>query len=529
MIENVRKKYTFRMAAALASTIGLTLVFGVVFAAQAAAVPGTGVSVVVGLMLVTVLHVGIVGIVTGGNMGVELTALIAATRAVEQGEYETEIAVTRADEVGQLAGAFNTMLETLQTAFADEQDAQDRRRTEEARNETLLSHADVISGAMQSVASGDFTAHAPTETEIQVINEIGTTYEEMATELSVTIADLRSFAETVETTSDSIVEDAARVETDHREFATAVRSQAEQISAQTDELLTVSREAGNLTATIEEIAATADDVAGQSTEAASLSARGSDQSAEAIDAMDTIADSIDELTQLIGALDDRMETVEQSTGLIDDIADQTNILALNANIEAARAGADGAGFGVVAGEVKSLAEQTQNQSQHISHSIAETRADVDQVIDEMDTAQQQITSGVGTIEAAGELFESLSKTVSAVDISVGEVAHATDDAAATTEEVTATVEEVATAAQRMVSTIETLAKNAEESAAVAATIHEKMQQLHGQTQSLQTKLAHFSIRAESHADEPASQIAGAPSPAGTSSPAEPAVTDGGNR
>jgi methyl-accepting chemotaxis protein len=371
------------------------------------------------------------------------------------------------------------------------QDSEEAKAEVERLNERLLVQAEALAGAMDAVSRGDFTADPPRDTEIEAIDEISDAFRSMTRELSATIVDLRQFAASVEETTQSVYDDAETLERtqtelagDVREFAADLRDQASALESTTDGL-------SSLSATIEEIAANADQVSDEASTAADAAGTGTDTAAEAVAAIEHIEHSVEELADLVDSLDERMDEVAESTGLIEGIAKQTNTLALNANIEAARADTGSQGFAVVADEVKSLADETRNHSGAIGRTIDETIADVTRVKEEMAQTRSQIQTGSETTTEAGDAFTDLSEAVRSVDDSINEVAAATDDSARTTEEVVDAIIRVADGSRSVAEQSESLADRAEGRANTISEIRAELKGLTDQTGDLQRRLDTF--------------------------------------
>jgi methyl-accepting chemotaxis protein len=218
-VESISSHYSRRIGAALAITLTVTLAFGALFAAHAASTEGS-LAGVAGTLFVVTLNLGLLGIVLGGNVAVELRNLTEAAEAIEDGDLDASPDVDRADEFGQLATAFDSMRGSLRDALQESETAREEaeearenaeaaRREAEEFNDTLIEHATAIGDAMTAAADGDFTRRLDAETEIDAVSRIMVAYEEMANGLSETVDEIREFATVVEQASTSVADDAA--------------------------------------------------------------------------------------------------------------------------------------------------------------------------------------------------------------------------------------------------------------------------------------------------------------------------------
>ena len=534
MIERITHNYGRRVGVVVLGALATTLGFIALFGAHVATVETSdaGVAALTATGIVVTLNLGLLGIVLVGNVAVDLRRLTAVAEAIRDGDFEATAESQRPDEIGRLFGAIDEMRCSLRDAVAESEqarkEAETARSEAEALTEDLLDHAEGIGGAMEDAADGDFTTRLPEDADVDAIERIAGAYNEMAVDLSATLNDLHAFAADVESTSSEMAERADEVGEMNESVATEMRDLADAIDDQTERLRTAADETDDFSAMIEEIASTTDDVAGDATAAAELGETGDRHATAAVESIREIADLLAELQALVNGLDDRMDGVAETTDIIAGIAEQTNILALNASIEASRAGSDGDGFAVVAEEVKSLAEETRESTDQIDETIQEVMAEVSAVATETDEAMVEIDETTAAANEAGDTIGELTRTVEDIDVAMGDIAQATDEGAKGIERVAATVDTVHENAQSAADRARTLASTADETASAMEEVRERSESLSDRTQTLERRLAEFETRTDAEGGEIDHDGLTAPDSAG--SPV--AATDGaggGNR
>ncbi|MCG1004041.1 MULTISPECIES: methyl-accepting chemotaxis protein [Halobacterium] len=194
-------------------------------------------------------------------------------------------------------------------------------------------------------------------------------------------------------------------------------------------------EVGSLSATIQEIAATATEVSEQSERAAAETADGRDAARDAIDTMEDVREVSEDVVAEVDALRDRIDRIADALAGIDRIADQTNMLALNASIEAARTDGDNDGFAVVADEIKELAAESQEQADDIEDALDAVRAATEETVAQLDEAADEIERGADQTADAMASLDAVAETVEETAAGISSVSTATDDQAQTTEAV----------------------------------------------------------------------------------------------
>jgi methyl-accepting chemotaxis protein len=198
-----------------------------------------------------------------------------------------------------------------------------------------------------------------------------------------------------------------------------VASASEEISAsatqtangsetQKDQVHQVATAMQQMSATVHEVSENSRRAADSARQAADTACQGGAIVEDSVSRMRSIAESVRETAQKVQELGKRSDQIGRIVNVIDDIADQTNLLALNAAIEAARAGEQGRGFAVVADEVRKLAERTTQATKEIAEMIKKVQSETHVAVERMQAGTQQVQQGV---EATGHAGESLRRII----------------------------------------------------------------------------------------------------------------------
>ena len=208
--------------------------------------------------------------------------------------------------------------------------------------------------------------------------------------------------------------------------------------AQSEQAATASEE---MSQTIIDIARNASVASDTSVEAMNIAQEGKKVSEGAIETVNCVHTSTLDLSKMVQRLNSRVDEIGNILTLINEIADQTNLLALNAAIEAARAGEQGRGFAVVADEVRKLAERTMHATGEISGKINLVQKESDETSKSMEEASSEVTKATEYIENVGTSLQRIVESVQNVRDQVVQIATAVDEQSAASEQVTRNVEQ----------------------------------------------------------------------------------------
>ena len=318
----------------------------------------------------------------------------------------------------------------------------------------------IISRAAEDMAKGDLRARAHLAGSDE-LSQIAQSFNRMAEQTGQLISQTSRLSEQVVAASSHIAGKAASI-------AQAARTQSESVSS--------------TAAAVEEVTVSMSQVADH-TRGASGIANEADASAEsglqltrkAADEMQQIAQVVGESTQLVESLNERSRNIGNIVNVIKEIAEQTNLLALNAAIEAARAGEQGRGFAVVADEVRKLAERTGSATAEIHGMIESIQGETRNVVTSMQSGRERVGVGVGLAQQAARTLESLQEGARETTTRINDIAASTREQTQAAQEIARNIERIAQMSEQNDEAANEAAGEARHLEQMAATLKAEMQ------------------------------------------------------
>lgn len=267
--------------------------------------------------------------------------------------------------------------------------AQENARKIQEENESNQMAILRLLDELGDLAEGDLTVNATVSEDFTGA---------IADSVNFAIDQLRQLVLAINTTADKVAQSSQQTQMTAVELAEASEHQAQEIAG-------VSAAINEMAVSIDQVSANAAESASVAQRSVAIAYNGAEVVQRSIDGMNIIRDQIQETSKRIKRLGESSQEIGDIVGLINDIADQTNILALNAAIQASMAGEAGRGFAVVADEVQRLAERSAGATRQIETLVKTIQADTNEAVSSMEQTTAEVVRGAKLAKDAGEALE----------------------------------------------------------------------------------------------------------------------------
>ncbi|WP_102028139.1 methyl-accepting chemotaxis protein [Salirhabdus sp. Marseille-P4669] len=315
---------------------------------------------------------------------------------------------------------------------------------------------------MNAVADGDLSNEPLVTKALDETGQLVEATNEMSIKVSSLLQQISQVSETVSAQSEELTQSANEVKAGAEQIATTMQELSAGSESQANNASDLSETMITFTTKVQEANVNGEEIYTASNEVLALTDDGSKLMNQSVNQMAMIDSIVQDSVEKVFGLAQQSKEISKLVEVIQDVAEQTNLLALNAAIEAARAGEQGRGFAVVADEVRKLAEQVSISVNDITGIVSNIQKETDMVVTSLKSGYEEVEKGTGQIRTTGETFDRITISVKDMANNIKTITTHLSHIASGSEEMNASIEEIASISEESAAGVEQTSASAQQ-------------------------------------------------------------------
>lgn len=360
-------------------------------------------------------------------------------------------------------------------------------------NRGIQRNLNVVVNMANEIADGNLRVEEMKYDGKDEIGQLSTSINQMKRNLQQMMQEILKVSGFVTSQSEMLKEYAEEVKEGGQQISTTMHELSGGSEEQANQSNQVSEHLTNFVSTVTEVTENGEKVNKQANQMLDLTVDGSNAMENSVSKMTIIDQSIQSSLHKVKGLDQKANEITGLIHVIQAIADQTNLLALNAAIEAARAGEHGKGFAVVADEVRKLAEQVSISLLDITEITTTIQQESSEVVQSLESGYEEVTEGTATITNTGNLFVSLKNTINELTNDISKMSDSFHEILTQTKTVNRSMESVAAISEESAAGIEEITATIQQSSASMDEIAKSANELEEQSNQLNKLIQQFKL------------------------------------